>query len=78
MVTEDRGTFKSFAKNSMHAESARPSIGGVVSETLSASPSSPVMAFLFARGCTLMLKVAPRSDSRIEIKYFSPVKMSFQ
>ena len=50
MVTEDRGTFKSFAKNSMQASLARPSTGGVVSETFRASPSSPVMAFFLARG----------------------------
>src|SRR5580765_1137398 len=57
MVTEDRGTFKSFAKNSMQASFARPSTGGVVRESLSASPSSPVMAFFFARGWTLTAKV---------------------
>jgi hypothetical protein len=28
MVTEDRGTFKSFAKNSMQASLALPSTGG--------------------------------------------------
>src|ERR1700687_4055626 len=50
MVTEDRGTFKSLAKNSMHASLARPSMGGEVRETLSATPTSPVMAFFFARG----------------------------
>jgi hypothetical protein len=50
MVTEDRGTFKSFAKNSMQASFARPSVGGTVRESLSASPTSPVIAFLFARG----------------------------
>jgi hypothetical protein len=50
MVTEDRGTFKSFAKNSMHASLARPSIGGAVSEIFSASPTMPVIAFFLARG----------------------------
>jgi len=50
MVTEDRGTRKSFAKNSMQASLARPSTGGVVRETFNASPSSPVMAFFLARG----------------------------
>src|SRR5579864_8308299 len=59
MVTEDRGTFKSFAKNSMQASLARPSTGGVVSDSLSASPSSPVMAFFFARGWTLTAKAEP-------------------
>ena len=34
MVTEDRGTFKSFAKNSMQASLARPSIGGAVRREL--------------------------------------------
>src|ERR1700691_19049 len=56
MVTEDRGTFKSFAKNSMQAVLARPSTGGVVRETFNASPSSPVIGFLFARGRTLTAK----------------------
>jgi len=50
MVTEDRGSFKSFAKNSMQASLARPSTGGLVRETFSASPNSPVMAFFFERG----------------------------
>jgi hypothetical protein len=50
MVTEDRGTFKSFAKNSMQAALALPSIGGAVRETLIAPPSSPVMAFLPGAG----------------------------
>src|SRR5439155_21791901 len=59
MVTEERGSFKSLARNSTQASLARPSIGGAVSESLSASPTSPVMAFLLARGCTLTAKVAP-------------------
>ena len=50
MVTEDRGSFKSFAKKSMHASLARPSTGGEVRETFKAFPSSPVMAFFLARG----------------------------
>src|SRR5579863_966774 len=49
MVTEERGTSKRFAKNSMQAWLARPSSGGAVSANLSSSPSSPVMAFFFAR-----------------------------
>src|SRR5579863_4539439 len=65
MVTEDRGTFKSFAKNSMHASLARPSTGGVVKETFRASPSSPVMAFFFARGRTRTEKETPSDVSRI-------------
>src|SRR5690242_13454622 len=59
MVTEDRGTFKSFARNSMQASLARPSMGGVVSESFNASPTSPVMAFFLARGWTLTAKVEP-------------------
>src|SRR3954468_21372462 len=59
MVTEDRGTFKSFAKKSMQASLARPSTGGVVSESFSASPSSPVMAFVLARGCTFTANEIP-------------------
>jgi hypothetical protein len=62
MVTEDRGTFKSLAKNLMQASLARPSTGGVVSETFRVSPSSPVMAFFLARGWTLMEKLTPWSD----------------
>jgi hypothetical protein len=49
MVTEDRGTFKSFAKNSMQPSLALPLTGGAVRETLRASPSSPVMALFLAR-----------------------------
>jgi len=63
MVTEDRGSFKSFAKNLMQASLARPSTGGVVRETLSASPTSPVMAFFVARGWTRMAKVTLLFDS---------------
>jgi hypothetical protein len=37
-------------------------MGGEVSETLSASPSSPVMAFFLARGWTLMGKVTPSAE----------------
>jgi hypothetical protein len=50
IVMEDRGTFKSSARNATHASFARPSIGGAVREIFSASPTSPVMAFFFARG----------------------------
>jgi hypothetical protein len=59
MVTEDRGTFKSFAKNSMQASLARPSMGAEVKESFSASPCSPVMAFFLARGWTLTANVTP-------------------
>jgi len=63
MVTEQRGTFKRFAKNSMQASLARPSKGGEVKETLSALPSSPVMAFFLARGWTLIANLTPLADS---------------
>ena len=63
MVTEDRGTFKSLAKNSMQASLARPSAGALVKETLSAWPSSPVIDVFFARGWTLTAKVAPSGPS---------------
>ena len=59
MVTEDRGTFKVFARNSTQASFARPSTGGVVRETFKALPISPVIAFCFARGCALTAKVTP-------------------
>ena len=56
MVTEERGTSKRFAKNSMQASLARPSTGGAVKASFSASPIVPVMAFFLARGCTLTAK----------------------
>ncbi len=61
MVTEERGTFKSFAKKSMQTALALPSMGGAVSATFSASPVSPVMALFVARGCTLTAKLTPAS-----------------
>jgi hypothetical protein len=67
MVIEERGTSKSFAKNCTQASLARPSIGGAVSATLRAPPTSPVMAFFFARELTLTAKVAPLGVSRIAI-----------
>src|ERR1700684_3694846 len=63
MLTEDRGTIKSFAKNSMHASFARPSMGGEVRESFKVSPSSPVIAFFLARGWTLTAKVIQLDDS---------------
>src|ERR1700728_736204 len=63
MVTEDRGTFKSLAKNSMQASLARPSAAALVKETLSASPGSPVIEVFFARGWTWTAKVAPPGPS---------------
>jgi hypothetical protein len=50
MVTEERGTFKSFTKKSMQALLALPLIGGAVRDTFSAPSSSPVSAFFLARG----------------------------
>jgi hypothetical protein len=49
MVTEERGTFKSLARNSMQAWLARPSMGGELREILSALLTSPVIAFFLAR-----------------------------
>jgi hypothetical protein len=63
MVTEERGTFKSFAKNSMQAALALPSIGGAVRETLSAPPSMPVIAFFWAQGWILTERVTPSGES---------------
>src|SRR5579859_3356820 len=65
MVTEERGTFKSFAKNSMQASLARPSTGGALSASLSASPSSPVTASCLERGWTFTAKVMPALFSRM-------------
>ncbi len=59
MVTEERGTFKRFARNSMQAALALPSTGGAVKDSFSAPPSSPVMAFFRARGWSLTAKVTP-------------------
>ncbi len=47
----------------MQASLARPSTGGAVSASFSASPTTPVMAFLRARGCTFTWKVAPAGVS---------------
>ncbi len=63
ILTDDRGTSKNFARNSMQASLARPSTGGAVSPTFSASPSSPTMPFLFARGCTFTAKLTPALPS---------------
>jgi hypothetical protein len=38
IVTEERGTFKSFAKKSMQASLALPSTGGTVRDSFSADP----------------------------------------
>src|SRR5580692_3177744 len=71
MVTEDRETSKRFVKNSMHAPFARPSIGGAVKANFSASPTSPIRAFFFARGCTLTTKLTPTAVSRIMDSIFT-------
>src|SRR5579863_2626632 len=70
MVTEERGTAKRFAKNSMQASLARPSTGGAVRASFSASPTAPVMAFFLARGCTLTVKATPAEISRTGIMVF--------
>src|SRR6266850_6553855 len=49
MVTEEGGTFKRFARNSIQARLARPSDAGAVSDSLSASPTSPDGIFLGVR-----------------------------
>src|SRR5208282_4300897 len=54
--------FKSFAKKSMQASLALPSTGGAVRDSFSARPTSPVMAFFFARGWTLTAKVVPLGE----------------
>src|SRR5580704_4804619 len=75
MVTEERGSFKRFAKNSMQASVARPSTGGEVRETFSVSPSSPVMAFFLERGWTLTAKDTALPDSWMGVNRSSVVKM---
>ncbi len=67
IVTDECGTFKTSARNSMQAWLARPSTGGAVKASFSASPTSPVMAFFFARGCTFTWNVAPDEVSRMGI-----------
>src|SRR5260370_5274954 len=62
IVTDERGRFKSFAKNSMQASLALPSTGGAVRASLRTSPTSPVMAFFFARGWTFTAKVTPLGE----------------
>jgi hypothetical protein len=51
----------------MQASFARPSIGGAVSESLSASPISPVMALLLARAWTRTLKDTKFEEWRKQI-----------
>jgi len=64
---EDRGRFKSSARNAMQASLARPSMGGAMSEIFSASPNSPVIAFFFARGWMRTAKVTPEVLPRMAI-----------
>jgi hypothetical protein len=68
ILTEPRGTFKRFAKNSIQASFAFPSTGGAVSATLIASPTSLVIAFFFARGWSLTANVTLLGESRVESK----------
>src|SRR5215467_9531985 len=67
MVTEDRGISNNSAKNSITAWLARPSTGGAVRASFNASPITPVMAFLRARGWTLTENDIPFEDSVIGI-----------
>src|SRR5579884_3756729 len=78
MVMEERGTFKNFAKNSIHASLARPSTGGAVSDSLSASPTPPVIASFFARGCTFTAKLTPAADSVMGIKFCNPEQSAIE
>lgn len=77
MVTEERGTFKSFARNLTQASFALPSTGAEVKETLSAPPSSPVIVFFLAWGWTLTENATPPPDSVIGINPLSPAKTPF-
>jgi hypothetical protein len=63
IITADRGTRRMSEKNSTHASLARPSTGGAVNATFSASPNSPTIAFRFARGWTLIANVTPAAVS---------------
>src|SRR5712692_2983609 len=76
IVTDERGTFKSFAKNSIQAWLALPSIGGAVSATLRASPTWPVIAFFFARGWILTATVVPAFDSFNSIIFFVETRLA--
>jgi hypothetical protein len=75
ILTDALGTFKSPAKNSTHASFAFPSTGGAVRETFNASPTSPVIAFFLARGCTRTANVTPSACSRIEITWPPPPEL---
>jgi len=47
----------------MQASLARPSTGGAVKTSFSASPTVPVMAFFLARGWTFTAKATPADVS---------------
>src|SRR5882724_2738013 len=59
MVTEERGIANNSAKNSITAWLALPSMGGAVIASFSAALTTPVMAFLRARGRTFVANVIP-------------------
>jgi hypothetical protein len=63
IVIEARGTFKSSVKKSTQASFARPSTGGAVKATLSASPNCPTTAFRLARGWSFNRNVTPAAVS---------------
>jgi len=63
MVTDERGTFKTLAKNLIQASFALPLTGGAVRQSLSASPSTPAIASFLARACTFTSKVTAPSCS---------------
>jgi len=67
IMTADRGTRKISEKNSTQAAFAFPSTGGAVNAIFNASPNSPTIAFLFARGWTLIANVTPAAVSLMGI-----------
>lgn len=75
---EERDTFKSFAKNSMQAALPLPFTGGAARESFRASPTTPVTAFLLARGCTLTTKLTLSPDSCKGIKGSFSTRRLFQ
>ena len=70
MVTDERATFKSSARNRMHASLARPSIGGAVTASFRAPSSSPRTWFFLAFGCRRMPRLTPDAVSRMSITGF--------
>ena len=67
IITADRGTRRSSERKTTHAAFAFPSTGGAAKATFSASPTSPRIAFFFARGWTLIANVTPAAVSLIAI-----------